>query len=263
MLNLRLRKACLNSSLTQFMEKLLYNTRNNNIDTKLVTNSKRFKEFNSSPRFKECYPIDENKLIMKLSSDKTELKYHVFVGWYILEPSKFHMYDLYYNILKENDGNDVNIVYMYADSFLLDFKNFDVYKEMQSGALKEHMDLSNFSIDHRLYSAENKGKLGFLKSETGDNPIAEVICLPPYCYSVLWDDGTVENTAKGVNRSQKANFRHETYRDVHDGIVEEIRAACSTIRSIKNILYTLNVVKKAISKMDHKRFWLNSNQSKD
>ena len=150
---------------------------------------------------------------------------------------------------------------MDTDSFLLDFKNVDVYKEMQSGALKEHMDLSNFPTDHHLYSEENKGKLGYLKSETADNPISEVICLAPKCYSVLLDDGTLKNTAKGVNRSQKANFRHDTYRDVHDGIVNEIRAPCSTIRSIKNKLYTVNVVKKALSKMDSKRFWLNSIQS--
>ena len=72
---------------------------------------------------------------------------------------------------------------------------------MQSGVLEEHMDLSNFPTDHHLYSEENKGKLGLLKSETDDNPISEVICLAPKCYSVLSEDGTVKNTAKGVNRS--------------------------------------------------------------
>ena len=75
------------------------------------------------------------------------------------------------------------------------------------------------------------------------------------------EDRTVKNTAKGVNRSQKANFRHDTYRDVHDGIVKEIRAPCAAIRSIKNKLYTLNVAKKALSKMDRKRTGLNANES--
>ena len=237
-------------------EILLYNARKNNIDNKLVTNLKRFKELNSSPRFKESYPIDENKLIMKLPSDKIELKYPLFVGWFVLELSKLHMYDFYYNVLKENYGNDVNLVYMDTDSFLLDFKNVDVYKEMH----KEHMDPSNFPTDYHLYE-ENKGKLGLLKSETGDNPISQVICLAPECYSVLLEDGAVKNTTKGVNRSQKANFRHDTYRDVHDGIVKEIRAPCSTIRSIKNKLCTVIVVRKALSKMDRKRFWLNPNES--
>ena len=41
---------------------------------------------------------------MKLSSDEIDLKHPIFVGWYILELSKFHMYELYYNVLKENYG---------------------------------------------------------------------------------------------------------------------------------------------------------------
>ena len=77
-----------------------------------------------------------------------------------------------------------------------------------------------------------------MKSETGDNPISEVICLAPKCYSVLLENETVKNTVKSINRSQKANFRHETYRDVHGSgrIVKEIRAPYSAIRSIKNKL---------------------------
>ena len=104
--------------------KLLYNAWKNNIDTKLVTNSKRFKELNSSPRFKQSYPIDQKKLIVKLSSDKIELNYPLFVGWYVLELSKLHMHDLYYNVLKENYSQNVNLVYMDSDSFLLDFKKW-------------------------------------------------------------------------------------------------------------------------------------------
>ena len=99
-----------------------------------------------------------------------------------------------------------------------------------------------------------------LKSATGHNPISEVICLAPKSYSVLLESGTVENTAKGINRYQK-KFTHETYSDVHDGIVKEICAPCSIVRSIRNKLYTLNAVNKALSKSGRKRFWLNPNES--
>ena len=111
-----------------------------------------------------------------------------FVGWFVLGLSKLHMYDFCYNVLKENYGDDVNLVYMDTDSFLLDLKNVDVYKQMQNGALKEHIDLSNFPTNHHLYSEENKGKLGLLKFETADNPISEVTCLAPKCHSVLFED---------------------------------------------------------------------------
>ena len=42
------------------------------------------------------------------------------------------MYDLFYNVLKENYGDDDNLVYMDTDSFLLEFKNVDVYKYNKS-----------------------------------------------------------------------------------------------------------------------------------
>ena len=110
---------------------------------------------------------------MRLSSDQFELKYPVLGGWYILKLSKLHIYDLYYNVLKVNYGNDVNLVYRDTDSFLLDFKNVDVYKEMQNDALKEHVDLSNFPPSNPLYSGEdNKGKLGLLIAETSDHHIS-------------------------------------------------------------------------------------------
>ena len=163
---------------------------------------------------------------MKLSSDKIDLKYPLFVGLYILALFKLHIYNLYYNGLKENYGDDVNLVYMDTDSFLFDLKKFDVYKELQNGALKGHMDLSNSQTAHHLYCKENKGKLGLFKSETSDNPISEVICLAPKRYSILLEDGTVKNAAKGVSQSQKENFRHDTYRDVYYGIFEQIHAPC-------------------------------------
>ena len=117
------------------------------------------------------------------------------------------MYDLYYNVLKENYGNYVNLVHMDTDSLLLKFKNFNVYNKMLNGTLKGHTDLSKFSADNPLYSEENIGKLGLFKSGTGDNPISEVIRLAPKCYSVHLVDRTVKNTAKGVNRSQKESFK--------------------------------------------------------
>ena len=81
-----------------------------------------------------CYPIGEDKLLMKLSSDKMELRFPVFVGWFFLGSSKLHMYDLNCYALKENYRIYVFVVYMDTNSFSLYFKNVDKYKEMQNGA---------------------------------------------------------------------------------------------------------------------------------
>ena len=55
--------------------KLLYNPRKNGVDTKLTTNEKWFLELVNNPRIKDCFVISENKLIMKLSANKIQLKY--------------------------------------------------------------------------------------------------------------------------------------------------------------------------------------------
>ena len=128
--------------------KLLYNSRKNDTDTKLVTSEKRFDELVCNPRLKECFPISEEKLIMKLSSDKIELKYPLYVGWFVLELSKYHMYNFYYNVLKKTYGNNVNLVYSDTDSFLLEFQNVDIYSELCKKPLMDYMDTSNFPSDH-------------------------------------------------------------------------------------------------------------------
>ena len=60
--------------------KLLCNARKHDTETKLVTNHNRFDELSSNPRLIECYPIDENKLTMKLPSDKVEIKSRYMLG---------------------------------------------------------------------------------------------------------------------------------------------------------------------------------------
>ena len=241
--------------------KLLYNPRKNNIDTKIVTNEKRFSELVNNPRLQECFPVSENKVVMKLSSDKIELKYPLYAGFFILEKSKAVMYDLFYNVLKKNYGENVSLIYMDTDSFLLEFKNIDVYNEISKGPLKAIMDTSNFPTNHELFNEENKGKLGYLKSETGSIPIRESISLSAKCYSVLLEDERVKNTAKGVNKSEKSKLKHDIYRDIHDGVIKNVSSTCPTIRSYQNKLYTIVVNKHALAKLDRKRYWINREES--
>ena len=47
------------------------------------------------------------------------------------------------------------------------------------------MDTSNFNPSHPHYSLDNERKLGYLKSETSNLRIKEVIVLQPKCYSIL------------------------------------------------------------------------------
>ena len=123
---------------------------------------------------------------MKLSSDKIELKYPLYVGWFVLELSKYHMYDFYYNVLKKNYGDNVSLIYSDTDSFLLEFQNIDIYSELGKKPLMDYMDTSNFPSDPSAlpFSNANKGKLGLLISKTTDLAIKEAYCLAPKTYLV-------------------------------------------------------------------------------
>ena len=137
----------------------------------------------------------------------------------------------------------------------------DVYKQIKEGPLSEYMDTSNFDVNHECYSEKNKGKLGLLKSETGGIPIKETIYLSPKCYSILLDDGNIKNTAKGINKSEKIKLRHELYNKVHSGDSIPVKATCSNIRSNENNLYTMQMQKNALVKLDRKRYWDDHNKS--
>ena len=73
------------------------------------------------------------------------------IGWFVLELSKLHKYNLNYNVVKKQFEKKVRIQYMDTDSFLLNFEGEDVYKEMKTCLISEHVDFSNFPVDHELY----------------------------------------------------------------------------------------------------------------
>ena len=84
--------------------KLLYNARKHDTETKFVNKISDFKKLVSDPRFRECYRINDDAVIIKLASKTIELKYPMHIGWFVLELSKLHMYNLFYNVLKKNSG---------------------------------------------------------------------------------------------------------------------------------------------------------------
>ena len=132
---------------------------------------------------------------------------------------------------------------MYTDSFILNFEGIDVYKEIKEGLFSKHIDLSNFSDNCNLYSDENKGQLGLLKSDAADIPIVEAICLAPKCYSILQDGGKVKILPK-VLRKQ--------WREIHVSIIKSVSVTNGPIVSKHNTLSTTSNEKRALTGLDKK-----------
>ena len=54
----------------------------------------------------------------------------IYIGTSILDLSKSLMYDYYYNNLKSKYKDNVSLLYMDTDSFILEIKTSDVYEDM-------------------------------------------------------------------------------------------------------------------------------------
>lgn len=158
-------------------------------------------------------PINENFVLFKMRKANLVLDKPLYIGFCVLEISKLHVYKLYYENFKKHYKNNIEMIYIDTDSLYMNIVNsksmIDDFKKYFSHIL----DLSNYDKNHPLFSDENKGKLGFLKSETC-LPIREFVGLRPKMYSFLYEKNDGKRVAKGVKRNVVDTFTHDMYKNV-------------------------------------------------
>ena len=104
------------------------------LQSKFLHDEEKILKSISKPTFKNITRYKDYSQIEYLKK-KIECDSPVYVGVTILELSKLHMYDVFYNILQPS-LKDLQLHYMDTDSFVLSFSEGNVDNE--------HMDLSNF-----------------------------------------------------------------------------------------------------------------------
>ena len=83
----------------------------------------------------------------------------------------------------------------------------DLYSDFKK--IKDHLDTSNYSKEHPLYSTVNKKVIGKFKDELGGNIITKFIGIRSkmYGYEYLEDSNIkFKCLAKGVNKTTKKEF---------------------------------------------------------
>ena len=241
--------------------KFLFNERRGKNKVRLINNREKFKKLSCNPFLKDCFAINEESLVMRFTPVNLTLQSPLYIGWFILELSKLKTYSFYYNVVKKNYGDSARLQYTDTDSLLLCFDGLDVLEELGKLPLSMYADTSNFHVDHPLHSEENKGKLGYLKSETGSIPLKESICLACKCYSLLLGDDAIKAAAKGVPKGKQHLCRHEKYKQIHNNSEKCMVIKCVNIACKKNRLYTIKSEKRALGKFENKRFWINKRKS--
>ena len=100
---------------------------------------------------------------MKLEKEEVTLNSPLYMGFFILEESKYLINDLYHNKLKPVYGKQISLAYMDTDSFLLKFDDIYVYDHIQNGPLSSIIETSKFPKEHPLHSDDRKSVLGLIR----------------------------------------------------------------------------------------------------
>jgi hypothetical protein len=162
--------------------KTMENVRNR-INYELIKSEKRLEKVVNAPNYKRLNVINKDLVGVEKIKNEVKLDKPIYVGFTILESSKLHMQQFYYENVKPHYGERAKLTYTDTDSFIFNVKTEDIYKDMQ-GPLSEFMDFSDYPKDHECHSNDNKKVLGKFKDEMNGKIIEEIIALQPKVYSI-------------------------------------------------------------------------------
>ena len=221
-------------------------------DIKLVTTDKKRSKLVSEPNYHTINLISENLSIIEMRRTKVKRNKPIYLGLSILEISKLLMYEFWYDCMKTKYGDNVKLCYMDTDSFKMNIKTEDFYKDVAND-VEKRFDTSNYECDRPLPTEKNKKVIGLMKDELGGRIITEFFALRPKAYSYLTDDCKEDKEAKGTKKCViKRMIKFDGYKNCLLNS-EVILKSQQRFISKGHDVYTKNITKIALSSNDDKR----------
>ena len=115
---------------------------------KLVTAEKRRNQLVSEPNYHTTKYFSENLLAMQMKISKVKMNKPLYLGFSILEISKTLMYEFWYDYIKPNYQNNAKLCYMDSDSFIIQIKIEDFYKNIAVD-VKQWFDTTDYNEDDK------------------------------------------------------------------------------------------------------------------
>ena len=168
-------------------------------DIKLVTTDKRRNKLVSEPNYHTMNYISEDLSIIKMNKTKVKMNKPIYLGLSISEISKLLMYEFWYDYIKPKYGNNVKLCYLDTDSFIMNIKTEDFYKDIAND-VEKRFDTSNYEVNRPLPTGKNKKVIGLMKDELGGKIITEFVTLRPKTYSYLTDDCKEDKNSKETRK---------------------------------------------------------------
>ena len=186
----------------------------------------------------------------------------IYVGFAILELSKLHMYETYYDTLQPYFGQEkLQLHYIDTDGMILSMRTENIINDLKN--LEGIFDFSNLDENHELFSSKIKKVIGEFKIETPKNIwIDEFVCSRSKAYSFKCKDNTEsKNKIEGLSKSQSKLIKFEEYKKSLNGM--EYQRECNNyiLRSSNHEMYLQEVKKSTLSIFDDKRCSINNIKS--
>jgi hypothetical protein len=223
---------------------------------KLISDIKKLHKHVSKPGFVSSKIFNECLVAVHNIQENLILNKPIYLGFCILDLSKWLMYDFHYGYIKNKYGSKAQLLFTDTDSLCYEIETDDFYRDMYEH--KDMFDLSDIDAENPLIrkfkDSTNKKAIGVFKPEHVNFNITEFIGLRSKMYSLLLENGSEKKTAKGVVRSvMSKELKHKTYKNILESN-GKMYSKMKVIRSIKHQLYTLEMNKVSLSAYDDKRW---------
>ena len=163
-----------------------------------------------------------------------------YLGFAVLELSKLHMYETYYDKLQPYFGQEnIQLHFIDTDAFVISVNTEDNIIDLKK--LGDIFNFSNLEENHEFFGNKNKNVIGKIKIEAPKNIcIDELICLRRKMYSFKCG-ADCENKLKGVSKSQSKHIIFEDY--------EKCSNEENYQRKVINLYYVQLMVKSIFKKV--------------
>ena len=181
----------------------------NRSNIKLVNNNpEKLLKLIKQPNFQNAYEISNRLAIVESKPIKTVFNKPIYMGAVILETSKLHMYEFWYDYLKVKYGNRIKLIYTDTDSFVTEVETDDIYKDMHDD--RHLYDFSDYPTNHPNYSLNNKKVYGIFKDDLSGKIITEFTADKPKIYSYEYIDNYLD---------MLKNCEHNEYESIKSKII--------------------------------------------
>ena len=130
---------------------------------------------------------------------KVKMDKPIYLGLSILDISKVTMYEFWYDYVKIKYEDKARLCYMDTDSFVVNIKTKDFYKDI-SQDVNKRFDTSNYTFDRPLPTGVNKKVIGLMKDELGGDIITEFVALRSKAYSYITNNFIEMKKGKGTKK---------------------------------------------------------------